>query len=284
MKKKTKEKTCKAAQYKKDKVKKIKELAKEYPILGVINLENLPCAQLQQMRTKLKGKVEIFMTRKILMTRALTETKIPGIEKLFDYMGGVPALIFTKENPFSIYKTIKQSKSPAPAKPGQKSPRDIVIPAGPTPFAPGPIISEFAAVGIISGVEGGKVAIKKEATIVREGEIINNNVASILSKLNIKPMEIGLDLVAVYEKGTVYGRKVLDIDEEQFLSDITQAAANAMNLAVEAGIFTKETTQVMIEKAAREALILAEEGDIITKETLPKILGKAEAQASALEK
>ncbi len=284
MKKKINEKTCKAAQSKKDKVKRIKELAKEFPIIGILNLETLPCAQLQQMRAKLRGKVEIFMTRKLLMNRALTETKLPGIEKLQACMIGVPALIFTKENPFSIYKTIKKSKSPAPAKPGQKAPRDIVLPAGPTPFAPGPIISEFAAVGIIAGVEGGKVAIKKETTIVREGQEINTKIAGILSKLSIMPMEIGLDLVAVYEKGTVYGKNVLDIDEKQFMTDITQAATYALNLAVEAGIFTKETTQLMVEKAAREALSLAEEADIMTKDTIPKILAKAEAQASALEK
>lgn len=284
MKNKTNEKTCKAAPYKKENVSKLKELAKQYPIIGVINLESLPCAQLQQMRSKLRGKVELFMTRKTLLERGLKETKLPGIEELNKKMKGVPALIFTKENPFSIYKTIKQNKSPAPAKPGQTSPRDIIIPAGPTPFAPGPIISEFAAVGIIAGVEGGKVAIKKESTIVKEDEVINEKIAGILSKLNILPMEIGLDLVAVYEKGTIYDRKVLDIDEEQFMKDLIQSAKHALNLSVEAGIFTKETTQLMIEKASRQALSLADEAGIITKETFPKIIAKAEAEASAIEK
>ena len=282
-KKKTNEKTCKASPYKKEKVKNIKELAKQYPIIGVINLERLPCAQLQQMRSKLKGKVEIFMTRKTLMERALKETKLPEIQELINHMGGVPALIFTKENPFSIFKTIKQSKSPAPAKPGQKSPRDIILPAGPTPFAPGPIISEFAAVGVIAGVEGGKVAIKKESTIVKEGQEINEKVASILAKMNIMPMEIGLDLVAIYENGTIYDKKVLDIDEKKFMEDLMQAASYAFNLSFEAGIFTKETIQLMLGKAGKEALTLAEEANLITKETIPKVLSKAQAQASALE-
>ncbi len=74
MKEKQKNITCKAAQHKKDKIKRMKELAKEYSIIGILNLENLPCAQLQQMRKKLKGQVEMFMTRKKLMTRALEET------------------------------------------------------------------------------------------------------------------------------------------------------------------------------------------------------------------
>lgn len=283
MEKKKNEKTCRAAPQKKESVKRIKELAKQYPIIGVLNFEGLPCAQLQQMRSKLRNKVEICMTRKKIMTRGLKETKLENIDKLQEKMEGVPALVFTKENPFGIYKIIKQSKSPAPAKPGQKAPRDIVIPAGPTPFAPGPIISEFASVGIIAGVEGGKVAVKKEATIVKEGQEINQKVAGILAKLNILPMEIGLDLAAVYEKGTIYDKKVLDIDEDKFNQDLINAAGHALNLAVEAGIFTKETTQIMIEKAAKQSFVLAEEAEIITKETAPNILAKAEAQASAIE-
>ena len=284
MKEKQKNITCKAAQKKKDKIKRMKELAQKYPIVGILNLENLPCAQLQQMRKKLKGQVEMFMTRKKLMSRALEETGLKNIEKLKEYMGGVPALVFTKENPFKIFKIIKQNKSSAPAKPVQKAPRDLIIPAGPTPFAPGPIISDFAAVGVIAGVEGGKVAVKKEAIVAREGQEINAKVAGILSKLNIMPMEIGLDLVAIYENGTIYDKKILNVDEEQFKQDLCSAAAHAMNLAVEAGIFTKETTKLMIEKAARQAYVLADEAEIMTKETIPKILAKAEAQAAAINK
>lgn len=279
----THKKTCKAAIHKKEKISKLKELAKTYPIIGILNLENLPCAQLQQMRAKLREKVEIFMTRKTLIQRGLKETKLANIEKLNEYMPGIPALIFTKENPFKIYKTIKKSKTPARAKPGQKAPRDIILPAGPTSFAPGPIISEFAAVGIISGVEGGKVAIKKESTIVKENEEINEKIAGILSKLNIQPMELGLDLIAVYEKGTIYDKKVLDIDEDKFQKDLTKAINSALNLAIEAGIFTKETTTTMITKAAKEATTLALDAEILTKETLPNIFAKAEAEATALE-
>jgi large subunit ribosomal protein L10 len=283
MKKRKKEKTCKAAIEKKNKIKKLKELAAKYPIIGILNLKNLPCAQLQKMRSKLKKDVEIFMARKTIMKLGLKETKLKEIEKLNEHIIGVPALIFTKENPFKIYNIIKKNKSPAPAKAGQKSPRDIIVPAGPTSFAPGPIISEFAAVGIIAGVEGGKVAIKKEAKLVKEGAEINEKTAGIMTKLNILPMEIGLDLTAVYEKGTIYDKKVLDIDEEQFKGDITKAAKQAFNLSIEAGIFTKETITQLITKAAANAKKVAEEAEIMTEETIPIIFAKAQAEASIIE-
>src|SRR3989338_1052307 len=113
----------------------------------------------------------------------------------------MPALLLKKENPFSLYKILKKSKSSASAKAGQIAPRDLIVPAGPTPFTPGPVISELAAVGIKAGVEGGKVAVKVDSMIAKKGETIKPAVASMLTRLSILPMEIGLNLTAVYENG-----------------------------------------------------------------------------------
>jgi len=65
----------------------------------------------------------------------------------------MPALLFTKENPFKLYNKLQKSKSSAPAKAGQTAPSEIVVPKGPTPFAPGPIIGELGALGIKTAVE-----------------------------------------------------------------------------------------------------------------------------------
>ena len=149
---------------KKKVVADIVKLAKAYPIIGSVNMENLPAPQLNVMRAQLRGKVEIYMTKRRLMNIALEQLKAekPGIEALSKHLTGMPALIFTKDSPFKLSKTLRKSKSSAPAKAGQTSPRDIIIPKGPTPFAPGPIISELSSVGIKTGVEGGQRTIKKK--------------------------------------------------------------------------------------------------------------------------
>ena len=218
------------------------------------------------------------------MSRGLKESGLPKIDKLITYLKGVPALLFTKENPFSIFKVIKKSKTPAPAKPGQVSPKDIILPAGPTPFAPGPIISEFAAIGVKAGVEGGKVAVKSDTVVVKEGEPISEKLAGMLQRLGIEPMEVGLDLVAVYEKGTVYPKSILDVDEEKLLKDIATAASNAFNLAVEMVYVTKDTIEMFIQKAHTQAKGLALEADVLTSETVGELLAKAEAQAQEIGK
>ena len=118
-------------------------LIKEYPIIGVLNMESLPAKQLASMRKQMRGTVIIQMTKKSLLQRAL-ETVGGDYVKLKEHFKGMPALLFSKENPFKLYRIIKKNKSKAPIKPGQQAPYEIVIPAGPTPFAPGPVISELS--------------------------------------------------------------------------------------------------------------------------------------------
>ena len=261
------------------------DIINKNPIIGIVNMESLPAQQLQTMKRQLRGKVRLFMTKKRLIKLALQQAKgKDGLDKLDHYMRGMPALLGTTENPFSLYKTIKKNKSAAPAKAGQTATKDIIIKAGPTPFAPGPIIGELGQFGIKAGIEAGKVAVKEDRIVCKEGEIISAALAGILQRLNINPMEIGLDVLAVYEHGTVYSRSVLDIDEEKFLNDIATAGAHAVALALETGIPTADTTLMLIQKAARESKALAREASILTSETVADVLAKAQAQAQALNK
>lgn len=273
------------AQYKKDVVNSLAKLFKEYPIVGVLNVENLPAMQFQKMRAQLRGKVHITMTKRRLMKLAIEKAKEDrkGIEIIEQYLKGMPALMFTKENPFTIYKYIKKNKSPAPARAGQIAPKDIIVNAGPTPFAPGPIIGELGAVRIKTGVEAGKVVIKDDCVVVKEGEVIKDNVASILTRLGIEPMEIGLDITAIYENGTIYEKKVVDVDEEEYLRNIAQAHQWSFNLAVDVGIMNKETTDFMIGKAYNDSRAVAREANILADAVVSEILGKAEMEMQSLK-
>lgn len=278
------EKTANAPPQKKTQAKRIIDLAKAYPIIGVADMENLPAPQLQRMRAQLRSQVEIFMTKKRIMLKAIDAIKDkPGFEKIKDHMRGMPALIFTKENPFSLFRALKKSKSKAPARAGQLAPRDIIIPAGPTPFTPGPIIGELGALGIKAGVEGGKIAIKVDSMVCAEGKPISEKLAGLLIKLGIEPMEIGLNVIAVYEKGTIYTKNVLDIDEDKFMQDLLLTASQAYGLAMEIGYTTKETIELLLQKANREAKALAIEGNFMAEEVKAEILAKAESQAAALK-
>jgi large subunit ribosomal protein L10 len=217
------------------------------------------------------------------LERALNESQKKNIEQLREKIKGMPAIILSKENPFLLYATIQKNKSEAPAKGGQVSPKDIVVKAGATSFAPGPIISELAAVGIKTKVEAGKLAIMADTTVAKEGQVISAKLAEVLKRLDIKPMEIGLDLVAVWENGFIFDSKHLHIDEAEFARNITQAAQWAMNLAVESAYATKDTAEVLLQKAFREAKATAMESAFITEETKDELLARSEQEALSVK-
>ena len=273
------------AQYKKDVVKKLTDLMSKYPIVGLVDLENLPAPPLQKMKSQLRGKVEIFMTKKRLIRLALEKAKEtkPGLEKLEEYFRGMPALIFTNDNPFSLFKTLKKSKSPAPIKAGQTAPKEIVIKSGPTGFAPGPIISELGSVGIKCGVVDGKVAIKEDSVVAKEGDKVDQNLAGILTRLGIEPMEVGLNIVAVFEDKVIYDQKTLDIDEEKFNQDLSKAASWAFNLAFEAAYPTKDTINLLLGKAFQDSKAIGLEANIIDQGIIDDLLGKAERSMQSLK-
>jgi len=141
----------KASEIKKKEVERLATLLKSEPIIGILDLTGLPSAQFQKIKHKLRKDLNVTVSKKSLIKLALEKIKDSkqGIEKLEKYLEkAMPALIFTKEDAFKIAKLLDKNKSSTAAKPGQIAPKDLIIPAGPTAFPPGPIIGELGAAKI----------------------------------------------------------------------------------------------------------------------------------------
>lgn len=270
------------AEWKKEEVNEIKDLIKTHNVVGMANLADIPAPQLQKMRQDLKDTTIIKMSRKTLMSLALDESEKSNIEALGEHMEGQPAMIFTDMNPFKLFKILEASKTAAPAKAGSIAPEDIVVPKGDTAFNPGPILGELQKVGIPAKIEKGKIVITKDKVIVEEGEAVPRDVAGILTRLDIQPMEVGIDLVAAYEDEAIYTSDLLTIDEEKTLSDIQKAFSQALNLSVNASIYTTETMPIIIQNALSKAMNLALNAEILTSKTTDLLLSKAYSQMLAL--
>ena len=261
-------------------VKGLKSTVKEYPVVGILNMHKLPGRQLHEIRNKLREKARIVMTKKIIIEKVFSEA---GLESLAGYITGEPALLFSSTNPFSLADIIVQSKSRASAKAGDMAPADIVVRAGPTSLPPGPVIGEFQRVKIPAFVDGDKIAIRQDTVVARQGDVIQKPLADILSKLGIEPIEIGLDLVAVWDRGTIYTKDILFIPKQEYIDRIKSAHSNAFNLSISIGYITKANIQFLLSKAHGEAKGFAIQAGIITNETVKPLLAKAHAQASYLK-
>lgn len=268
---------------KKSMYKRLSEQIDSYPVVGIVDMHKLPARQLHQIKEQLRGKAVISMFKKRVIKLALENSKKPGISKLAGEIRSQPAILFSNGNPFELAQAIDKSKSRAAAKPGDIAPMDITIHAGPTSLPPGPAIGELQRAKIPAGVEGDKIVVRKDAVVAKKGDVISPELAGLLPKLGIEPMEIALNLVAVWDEGMVFGKDILFIPQEHYVSQLQQAYSHSFNLAVGMGYMTAETAPVIIGKAHREALALAIEANIINSETAGRILAKADAQAKALK-
>lgn len=273
------------AKWKKELVNELVKEINSHKVIGIFDVNNLPTFQLQTMRRTLaKNKTKIKIVKKTLVLHALEEAKKTkkGIEQLEKYAEGQIGMLFTNENPFTLYKLLKKSRTQTFAKAGQVAPKDLVIPAGPTPFAPGPIIGELGQLGVKTGVEKGKVVVKQDTVVAKAGQTISAKLAEMLKRFNIQPIEIGLNVHAVYEDGVVYESSILDIDESYYVNLITDFSKQAFALSCEIGYLSKDNAETIIGKVAKESIALATEIEYISKDTLERLLAKAESVANYL--
>jgi len=268
--------------WKKDEVAEIKKHAKEYQLIGLVDMYGIPAQQVQQIRRNLRGKAVIKVTRNTLIEHAFGE--IGGETKnLVKYISGHSAVIFSNDNPFKLYKQLEKTKTKMAAKAGETAPEDIVVEKGPTSFKPGPIVGELQQAGIPAAIEGGKVKIRETKTVVKKGAVISAKLAEVLVKLDIKPMDVGLALQAALHEGTIYEPSVLAVDETKLLAQLQLAGQQAFNLSVNAAIPTKETMAPILTKAVRDARGLAIEAAVYEKDVVDAIIGKAQRESQALK-
>jgi len=267
------------AEWKLREVEELKKIISSYPVFGIVGIRGIPASQMQAMREMLRGKAVIKVSKNSLIERALSN----GAEKLKEYIDGETAIIAANMNPFKLYRLIEKAKMKAPARGGEIAPEDIVIKKGDTPFKPGPIVGELQKAGIPAAIREGKVVIEKDVVLVKKGEKISPETAQILGRLDIKPIEIGLKLQALFENGIIFTPDVLAVDLEKIREDMQNAVGRALLLAIEISYPTRETMEAILQKAFRNAYTLALECNLYTKQTIEEFISKAYLQAKALE-
>ncbi len=275
------------APWKKDEVAKLAKLLKENPVVGVATISGIPGPQMAEMRASLRQDVHIVGVKNRLVRLAIAEAakERPGLEELTDKVDGQVALLATGMNPFKLFKQLEAGATMAPAKGGSVSPSDITVEKGPTAFGPGPIVGEFQKVGIPAKIDAGKVVIQKTVTPVKAGDVISNDLATMLAKLEIKPVQLKINLQAAFDDGTLFTPDVLDIDEEATLGQVVLAARTAYELGLAAAWPTKQTIRELMGRAYRATHSVALDATWVTADTAEELVARAykTAVAAAIE-
>ena len=271
----------KVMSWKKDTVSDLVDLLNSGETLAVIDIHGVPAGAMIGMRATLRDNMKIQVAKKQLM-RLAWEQAGNNSEDLDSLFQGVvqPALVSSSTmNSFEMFSELKKTEAGRAAKPGDIAPHEIVVEKMDTGMPPGPIVGDLNSVGIPAKIMGGSVQIQKRTVILKEGDVFEGEMGMMLSKIGINPIVTGLRLCGTLEGGTVFAPSTLDLDLEQFESDLISYGAGAFNLACNITWFTSQTMPTLIAKASGEALAVALEAAVATADTIPHLIGRANMSA-----
>jgi large subunit ribosomal protein L10 len=223
------------------------------------------------------------MSRKTLMQIAIDQADKEDIEQLEENDAVQPAFMFSQKDPFQLYQLIQENKTSAAAEGGETAPNDIEIPEGDTGIGPGPMLGKLQQAGLNVQVDDGSIHVQQAGVIVEKGEVITEDDAEILNQMGIEPLEIGLTLDVAYSEGELFSAEELDIDTEQYRSDVESAAGAGFNLAVNAGVINETTASAIISEAHQKAKNVAISEGLPEEETIEEAISYAHSAAQSVD-
>ncbi|AFU57037.1 acidic ribosomal protein P0 [Candidatus Nitrososphaera gargensis Ga9.2] len=261
----------------------LQELPTKYNVIALSKMTKVRATQLMAIRKKFRNDVKIRIIKNKVAIRAFEKVKgVAGIENLSKQLEGQCALMFTNISPFKLNLIFAQNKVFLPAKGGDIATKEVVVPAGNTGIAPGPVLSEFKVANVPTKIDQGTIWVSKDTVVAKPGDVISMQLASLLSKLNVKPIEAGIAVNFAIAEGLMFKEQDLRIDLEEYKTELVRSFQQALALATEAGYMTPETIKPLLVKAQQQARSLAAEAGYVTPETADFVLQRAQAKAQAV--
>lgn len=265
-------------------VDEIAQLLKQHEVIGIASLQKVRAAQLQEFKKNLADKVYMRVIKNTLIQRAVEKCKDkPRLKKLVEHLTGANVFLFANLNPFKLALLLERGKVRVTAKTGDIAAIDVTVPAGNTGQPPGPIISQLNAVGIPTRIESGSVWITKDTLVAKKDEVISERLASVISKLGMKPVEAGLKMKVAYDEGLIITGEQLQIDAKKTMESIRKAHKDAFTLSISIAYTTLQTMQMLLQVAHQEAYALAMNTATPTKETMTDLIVKAHNEMLSLD-
>jgi len=197
---------------------KLESCLNRYKNMLIITVDFVGSRQMQSVRAAVRGRAEILMGKNTIIRKVLRDNaeNNPGLLDLLPLIKNNMGFVFTNGDLNGIRKEIMSFKLPASAKAGVIAPIDVTIPAGPTGLDPGQT-SFFQTLNIATKITKGTIEITNAVHLCFRGEKVSASAVALLSKLNIRPFEYGIEVPHVYENGSIYAASVLDLNMDDLI-------------------------------------------------------------------
>jgi len=241
---------------------KLNSALDEYKNILIIGVDFVGSKQMQQVRIALRGKGIVLMGKNTIIRKVLRERaeKNPAFEGLMPYVFGNIGFVFTNGDLNALRQIVTANKVPAGAKSGVIAPIDVVIPPGPTGLDPGQT-SFFQTLNIGTKIVKGSIEMTVASKVCTKGEKITASAVALLNKLNIRPFEYGITVDTVYENGSTYSVKVLDMSENDLINMFTSSAARVAAVSFALGYINQVTLPHSFGRAFRMICAIALQTD-----------------------
>jgi len=265
---------------------KLEAALAEFKNILIITVDFVGSRQMQSVRMAIRGRGTILMGKNTVIRKVLRENldKYPNLERLIPFITGNMGFVFTNGDLNGLRKEITSFKLPAAAKAGVIAPVSVTIPAGPTGLDPGQT-SFFQTLNIATKISKGSIEITTPHSVCTAGEKVSTSAVALLAKLNLKPFEFGIEVPLVYEDGSVYEAKVLDLDQNDLIRMFCGGAARMAAISFAIGSVNKSTIPHSVGRAFNVLLALALAADYtcdaVTKAKEAMAAGPATGGAAA---
>jgi large subunit ribosomal protein LP0 len=236
---------------------RMKELLSTFTKCFIVEVDNVGSNQLQKTRIGLRGKGEILMGKNTMMRKVLKEfvEENPDApqEALIDCLRGNVGFVFTNGDLGEVRSILEENVRPAPARVGAIAPCNVIVPKGPTGCDPGQT-AFFQTLQIATKITRGQIEIVNDIQLINEGEKVTASEAALLQKLDISPFTYGLKLMQVYDNGSLFSAKVLDITDDVLAAKFGEALKTLASLSLAIGYPTQASVPHSIANAFKVVL------------------------------
>ena len=245
----------------------MKELMSTYSKCFVVDIDNVGSMQLQQTRLSLRGTAEVLMGKNTMMRKCIRdfmeENPDSPIGQLEDCCRGNVGFVFTNGDLGDIRGVLESNVRPAPAKVGAVAPIDVIVPKGPTGCDPGQT-AFFQTLQISTKITRGQIEMTNDTHLINAGDKVTASEAALLQKLNIEPFTYGMVLKKVYDSGSLFDAKVLDITDDVLAAKFISALNTISKLSLALNMPTAASVTHSVANAFKAILAVTVELDNYT--------------------
>lgn len=236
---------------------KLTEYLSTYTRCFIVEVDNVGSKQLQDTRIGLRGKAEVLMGKNTMMRKCMKEyvENNPGspVEQLIEQCRGNVGFVFTNGDLGAVREILESNTRPAPARVGVVAPIDVIVPKGGTGCDPGQT-AFFQTLQIATKITRGQIEMVNDTHLISKGNKVTASEAALLQKLSIEPFTYGLNLKSVYDNGSLFDAKVLDITDDVLAAKFGEALKSLAALSLLTGYATQASVPHSIANAFKAIL------------------------------